>query len=253
MCIKKGVSTRRTVPFSSPPSFRNLLVKGCLLLLSFSSPDASAQDDVENLLFRASLLFPSFSVEKRIGFSQTIHASLQARLMVLSITKDYIAFNNSGTVSTSTDHTFKFFIDPAVTLQYRYYYNLGKRSNDGKNTLFNSANYLAPLYSLSYSKMPMPGIYSSAPGLLPNRYSFRDMEITANRRPLHFLGALWGITRTFDRFYIDANIGPVYLFSTSDYTITTTDTQGSKVTDYLKKQKEGNVILFGEFFLGIYL
>ncbi len=106
-------------------------------------------------------------------------------------------------VSNNSGLDAKFYLNPAATIQYRYYYNGAKRLAKGKKTDMNNMNYLTGVYELIYSKMP-----------------FGDFSIKEkNMRPIHIIGAAWGLQRNLKgRWSIDFNIGLGYQLTTeTDY------------------------------------
>jgi hypothetical protein len=213
---------------------------------------AQEDDDVQDV-YRISLLTPGFSAEKKIGKNQTLYGAIFTRVSLLLAQKELYTFSNSGLTSSTSDLEFKLFIDPALFLQYRYYYNLQKRSAAGKNTKYNSGNYFAPAYSMMLSKIPMPGIYTSFQDNLTYRGSIKDFDITAKKRPVNVLGALWGFSRTYDRIFLDMNLGFGYMFTQSEYEITITDGQDKQIVQNLGKKSEALPSFMGEFFIGIKL
>ena len=103
----------------------------CLfLLLSVSSftQDTKVADVTD--VIKANFFDPGISYEKRIGESQTLYG--QAFLS----TSIYIGYSSALGNMSGVD------IYPALTLQYRYYYNGNKRAEKGKRTAMNSLNYI---------------------------------------------------------------------------------------------------------------
>ena len=144
-------------------NFRLLLLisfTGCCGLSSLSQePDV----DVTNVT-KITILNPGLSHERRIGKFQTVYGQF---FMNLSTVGDY---------SNSYDPNIRFYFDPAVTLQYRYYYNAYKRPELEKRTAMNSMNYIALITEFIASKMPLSADY------------FEESSLRAINR----FGAGWG-------------------------------------------------------------
>jgi hypothetical protein len=85
-------------------------------------------------------------------------------------------------------------ISPFADLQGKYFYNFEKRIKKGKNTAFNSANFL----SLRF--------------LYRGKSLSENFERTSN---LDFsIGPTWGIQRSWGRVHYLFDVGPVYYFDT---------------------------------------
>lgn len=137
--------------------------------------------DITKFIFTA-----GFSGEKRIGKYQTLYAKV---FTALAFSFEY----SDGLGSDS-----RFYIDPAIVLQYRYYYNGRKREQKGKRTAMNSMNYIGPVYKNNFSKRAMS-----------SNYLEED-----NRRSINTLAIVWGLQRNFrSRISIDLNVGPGYIFT----------------------------------------
>jgi hypothetical protein len=90
-----------------------------------------------------------------------------------------------------------FGIYPTFNLQYRYYYNLNKRMEKGKNISNNSANYIALSGSIQSGK-PIIG----------------DLEF--NEGYFGAVGPVWGLQRYYGAgFKLDLNLGAGYSFNES--------------------------------------
>lgn len=88
-----------------------------------------------------------------------------------------------------TNGTTYYSLVPYITLEPRCFYNIKKRNQKGKNTLSNSANYLAFKTRL----------------LLPSMYA-NDSAMQSNTE-LH-IAPIWGIKRVYGKhFLLDAYIG----------------------------------------------
>src|ERR1700754_636872 len=95
--------------------------------------------DVTNVS-KVTIINPGLSYEHRIGKLQTLH--VQA----------YMSPSFGIGFSDAIGTTSFFYIDPAVNLQYRYYYNARARQEKGKRTAMNSLNYIGPVYDALFSK-----------------------------------------------------------------------------------------------------
>jgi hypothetical protein len=140
-------------------------------------------DDVTDVL-KVTFLNPGIGYEKRIGKFQTLAGQL---------------FMNTSTSFSNTAfvrNELTLYFDPALSLQYRYYYNYKRRSDNDKRTDMNSMNYLAASYEVFFSKANLTELYSP--------------EI--DRRPIQNIGIVWGIQRNYKkRFSLDLNLGLGYL------------------------------------------
>jgi len=117
----------------------------------------------------------SYSYEQTLGGKMTIiaHADLLMSHMV---------WTPSG---------FEYAIQPGLGLESRFYYNIGKRHNSGKNISYNSANYLS----------------------LECMYLFEPMVSQRVIFPYKFhISPNWGIRRVYnDRWLLEFNPG-IYFF-----------------------------------------
>ena len=140
--------------------------------------------DINNL-GKISFLSPGASYELRVAKFQSLyfHTFLHASAS--------FSFFDSG-----NDHHFYF--DPAIGVQYRYYYNAKKSAAKGRVTTNNNLNYVAAMYENIYTKMPVNS----------------DFFIEDKRRSIQKVGALWGLQRNYkSHFSIDLNLGLGCLFS----------------------------------------
>lgn len=189
----------------------------CLSLLLASFFAASSQDiDVTNVA-RATILNPGLSYEAKVGKFQTLYGQA-----FMNLSASYSYSSNMGSSS-------EFYFDPAVTLQYRYYYNGMKRMEMEKRTEMNSMNYIAFISEVIFSKMSLSDEY------------FNE----ENRRPITRLGVGWGLQRNYrQRFSLDLNLGLGYMFA-----------KGTTY-DYNYQTKEANVSIptfMGQINLGFWL
>ena len=158
----------------------------CLAILAVLSLKSFSQtEDVTNVA-KITLLNPGLSYEARLGKYQTAYAQV---FMNLSAYGETDGFGNAD---------FDFYFDPAVTLQYRYYYNAEKRLENEKRIEKNSMNYVAAVGEAFFSKVPLK--------------AFSSEELS--RRPVYRSGAVWGLQRNFEKhFSVDLNLGLGYLSS----------------------------------------
>ena len=160
-------------------------LKSSLILLLLISGKCFSQDDIGNNIrdvTKATFFDPGISYEKSVGKLQ----SLTARAFLSSV----IAIG----YSSSLGNTSSINIYPALSLQYRYYYNTGKRKSKGKRTEMNSANYLAGLTEMYFYK--------------------ESILSETNMRTQKTMGITWGFQRNYaSRFSVDLSFGLGYVFT----------------------------------------
>ncbi len=176
--------------------------KMLLLLLILISTNCFFQEkgnpDIRDVT-KATFLNPGISYEKRIGKFQSLYAQ------AFMNTSFAIGFSDA-LGNTSVIH-----FDPALTLQYRYYYNSAKREAKGKRTEMNSLNYLSSILETTFSKGSISSSYYTE----------------KKRRAINILGIAWGFQRNYKkRFSLDFDLGIGYLFTKG----TTTDYTGQYIT-----------------------
>jgi hypothetical protein len=126
---------------------------------------------------KISFLSPGFSYEQKIGRFQTLYGR------VFLSPSGYVGY--SGTLG-STSHLY---LDPAITIQYRYYYNAVRRAAKGRNIAMNNLNYLAPVFKTTFNA-------------------------ENSGRSIHKTGVVWGFQRNYrGRFSLDLNLGLGYAFA----------------------------------------
>jgi len=159
----------------------------CLFL--FISTICSSQNKESNEITdvtKVTFFNPGFSYEKRIGKFQSLYGQ---------------AFMNTSAYFSYSDYfgtTSGIYFDPALTLQYRYYYNYAKRESKGKRTEMNNLNYISAIALSIFSKEAI-----SSSGLNEK-----------DRRPVTTVGIVWGFQRNYPkRFSLDLNLGFGYLFA----------------------------------------
>jgi len=190
-----------------------------LFLLTISTTCFSqnkAKDDITDIT-KATFFGPGISYEKKIGKFQTLFGRAFIN------TSFSIGYSSSlGNISSIT-------FDPALSIQYRYYYNYYKRQKKGKMTEQNSLNYLSPTFETIFSK---------------NRISTSD-NIENNLRAINTVGLVWGIQRNYKkRFSLDLNLGLGYLFTKT----TSLDNSGQTINVTFRQ-----FTTLGRFNLGFWL
>ena len=177
----------------------------------FSQNDAKTDiRDVTKLNF----FDPGISYEKRIGKLQSLTA--QAFLS----TSIYIGY--SGALGNTSSIN----VYPALSLQYRYYYNAAKRNAKGKRTEMNSLNYVSTIAEVDF-------------------YNEDVSSTEQNRRSLKVVGIAWGFQRNYPkRFSLDLSFGLGYVFSKQ----TTINDAGEYITE-----NNGVFTNIGQIGLGFWL
>jgi hypothetical protein len=188
-----------------------------VLLLSINSFSQDKEAFIVTDVTKLTFLNPGISYEKAIGKFQTLYGQ--------AFMNTSISYSYSSSLGTNSDISF----DPALTLQYRYYFNFKRREQAGKRTEMNNLNYIAPVFQTYFSR---GGISS-------------DYYNEQKRRAITAIGALWGIQRNYPkRFSLDLNLGLGYLFTKG----TTLNNAGEVV-----KKNVGLVTALGQLNLGFWL
>lgn len=159
----------------------------CFLILIHCSSIGFAQQatDVTNLT-KITFFNPGISREIRIAHLQSIY------LQAFMNTSAYFSYSSS----LGTDGGIYF--DPALTAQYRYYYNATKRMEKGKRTEMNSLNYVSGIAETFFTT-----------AAISNGDVNEDKRRAANR-----MGLAWGIQRNGSKhFSLDLNLGVGYVFA----------------------------------------
>ena len=146
-------------------------------LLFFISVNCFAQEkneaEITNVT-KITFLSPGVSYEMRIAKNQSIYS------------QGFMGISGGIGYSSNLGTTSYFHLDPALTLQYRYYYDLLKRENKGKRTEMNSANYISPVFETIF-------------------YKDRDYD---EQFTINTVGVVWGLQRNYrSRFSLDLNFG----------------------------------------------
>ena len=190
------------------------------ICLSVIVSPAFAQDsegiDVESVSI-LTVFNPGFSHEIKIGRYQTFYGQI---FMNTSI---YLGY--SSALGNMSDISF----EPAITGQYRYYYNAQRRADKGKRTALNSMNYLSFIYEATFTD---------------ERVDVSDYD-EEKVRPIHQLGICWGIQRNYaSRFSLNLNLGVGYFYTR----VTTPDATGQPVSGH-----NSGLNTIGQINLGIWL
>ena len=157
---------------------KNLLLSVTFILFSLHSFGQETSPQT-NKQFSINLLMPSLEWEVSLSQNSTI---------------DLLAGTGFGYAKT-LDSDSQFGIFPAFQSQYRYYYNLEKRSRKGKKNSENSGNYLAAV-----------GMVQSANPIIG------DMDLIGDYGVL--IGPAWGLQRVYNsNFKLNLNLGAGYGFN----------------------------------------
>jgi hypothetical protein len=167
-----------------------MYLKNLLFLpLVFVAANCFAQDDTGpevTDVVKATFLNPGISYEKKTGKFQTLYGQ---------------AFMNTSAYYTYSSYygsESNIYFDPALALQYRFYYNAVQRTKKGRRTEMNSLNYIAPVYEVVFSKRRVSEFYSDE----------------KDRRAINTIGLAWGFQRNYrKRFSLDLYLGLGYQFS----------------------------------------
>ncbi|OYU66260.1 MAG: hypothetical protein CFE22_10325 [Cytophagaceae bacterium BCCC1] len=165
-----------------------------LFFFSFKSSFAQNNNEkdevsVEKKLFKADLLMPGLNYELKLNknttfnvnphFLRTNYDHLYDRLNRLSSSSP--SLGSTIIVYEPTKYTLRNFLD----LQVRYYYNLKKRTEKGKNIRMNSGNYFSA--KLLFEFFQFTDVKDKS---LPNRSTFYSPKQNS------FVGLMWGMQRT---------------------------------------------------------
>jgi hypothetical protein len=180
----------------------------------------TGNDDVTDVL-KITILNPGVAYEKRIGKFQTVIGQLFMNTSVSPVSSN-----------TNVTPEVSFYFDPAISMQYRYYYNYERRSDKDKRTDLNSMNYIGVALESFFSKVNLIEKYK--PELKP--------------RAINSIGVIWGIQRNYyKRFSLDLNLGIGYRSTKS------TTYSGFPFTTTTTTIKTGMISGIGQLNLGIWL
>ncbi len=164
-----------------------------IFFILFTSSKCFSQDKSEihtANVTKITFLNPGISYERSIARLQTLYTQV---FMNTSATFSY---------SSSLGNNTKFYFDPALTIQYRYYYNGKRRFEKDKRIEMNSMNYFTSVYEAILSKRPF----------------VTGVEET-NYRLINSFGVAWGFQRNYKkRFSLDLFFGLAVLFAKSTRT-----------------------------------
>jgi hypothetical protein len=133
---------------------------------------------------KLNFLGPGISYEKRIGKFQSLH--------VQAYMETSVYFSYSDEFGTDAGVYF----DPALALQYRFYYNAARREAKGKRIAMNSLNYVGAISQVAFLKNETITYYFPEEG----------------RQPSYTFGVIWGFQRNYlKRFSLDFHIGLGYI------------------------------------------
>jgi hypothetical protein len=161
----------------------------CLPVLLLYATVSYAQQHTEPTVTNITtitVLNPGIRHEQKIGKLQTacVHA--------------YMTTLKSASYSSANGFETSFYLDPAINLQGRQYYNAARRAAKGKPVTRNSMNYVSILVKTELSKQNLASGYLAA----------------NQRRPIVTTGLVWGFQRNYNsRFSLDVNFGAGYLFA----------------------------------------
>jgi hypothetical protein len=163
--------------------------KKCFLALLFITTNCISQENNKTGitdLTKVTFLNPGISYEKGIGKFQSLY--------IQGFMTTFCACGYSG----SSGNTSTFYFDPALTIQYRYYYNAAKRWEKSKQTGMNSLNYISPILETVFSKRRVSSSH----------------YVENNRRTINKIGVAWGFQRNYKtRFSLDFNLGLGFLIA----------------------------------------
>ncbi len=187
-----------------------------LVIAAHSFCQDNEKGDIRDIT-KVTIINPGLSYEKRMGRFQSLYGHVSL------LTSFY--FSYSTTFGTNAG----IYFDPAINLQYRYYYNYLKREARDKRTAMNSLNYFCLYLQTALSKAAVSSSYFTED----------------NRRAMNTIAVCWGLQRNFPkRFSIDLSIGPGYLFANGHRL----DVNGELISN-----TSGQFTLAGELSLGIWL
>jgi hypothetical protein len=137
---------------------------------------------------KLTLLRTGIGFEKRVGRFQSVY--------VHGFLNTLVTLGYSGNLG----NTSSFSVDPALSLQYRYYYNAAQRQAKGRRTAMNSMNYIGPVFQTAFSR---------------NRIATWHLA-EDHRRTINKVAFVWGMQRNYkSRFSLDLSAGAGCLFSTA--------------------------------------
>lgn len=179
-------------------TFSKIFLCICILVSTNCFCQNNESADVTDIT-KATFFNPGISYEKRIGKLQSLYAQI---FMNTSIA---ISF------SEALGNTSSIYFDPAVSFQYRYYYNFKARGDKGRRTEMNSLNYIAGALETTFSQESISSSYLTE----------------KDRRAIKVFGIVGGFQRNYPkRFSLDINFGPGYRYTR----VTTMNNTGQLIT-----------------------
>lgn len=150
-----------------------------LALVLFTVASVSAQEETAPTnVWRVNFLNPGVEYELPVMKNSTISANVG------------VGYGASHPNLTPYASGWLYMLAPYVDLQCKYLYNIQRRAQNGKNTEYNSANYIG-LRMLSRGK-----------ALKSNFTRTRDFDVA--------LGPVWGLQRAYGKFHLLFSAGPIY-------------------------------------------
>jgi len=153
----------------------------CLLIINKAFTQYRNEPGVVNLT-KISFVTPGFSYEQKIGRFQTLYG------------RAFLNPSGYAGYSDALGYRSHLYLDPAITIQYRFYYNALRRESKGRRTEMNNLNYFAPVFKTAFNA-------------------------ENSQRSIHKTGIVWGLQRNYRRrFSLDLNIGVGYSFAKEGHT-----------------------------------
>ena len=188
-----------------------------MFLISIKCFSQKKIGDITNIA-KANFFIPGISYEKRIGKIQSLYVQAFGAL------SGYLAFSGDNGPGARSG----LYIDPALAIQYRYYYNYKQREAKGKRTEMNSLNYVCPIWQTVFSNASISSDYLTE----------------GKRRAINLFGVAWGLQRNYKkRFSLDLNLGAGYIYAKATTTI----------SGQLVNKNVGKVTTIGHLALGFWI
>ncbi len=186
------------------------------ILISFSSFSQRTNSPVVENLNTVSFIDPGISGEIVIGKKATVFGKLY-----LNSTVSYFSSPASGKV-------FTLYLDPALTSQFRYYYNYKARESKGLNTSRNSMNYVALFTEIVSTSM-----------------NITDRLPEKKNRMVSTAAAVVGMQRNYKkRLSLDLSAGPGFIHGRATFY----DQSGAAY-----KARDKAFTIAGQFSIGLWL
>ncbi len=168
-----------------------------LISIAFTSnaQQFTAQDEASTTktVTNISILSPAITHEMAIGRNQTIFIAGELNLIS--------RFEEIGNSNPKTYNSY-YGLAPQAAVDFRNYYNFGKRLGKGKNINNNSGNYIA-----------LRGEYKFAPVVNKEQFPTHNNGLA--------LGGVWGIQRVYNSgIYLGLSLGAGFLFGSNKFEAT---------------------------------